>query len=160
MTEEWRKIQGYDKYEVSNLGQVRRGGRVLKPFVFPDKKTSYLRVSLSKDGVQTVYQIHRLIALAFLPNPDNKPTVNHRDHNGLNNSLENLEWATHSEQRLHSPRPVGVSNTRHIYQNKSGSWYIQFKKQGKTIYTDTFPTLPEAVEARDNYTLLLDGRTG
>jgi len=160
MTEEWRKIEGYDKYEVSNLGQVRRGGRVLKPYVKPGNTTSYNLIYLCKDGVRIHKQVHRLVALAFLPNPENKTTVNHKDHDGLNNSVDNLEWATSQEQNLYSPPPIGKSGQRYIGLTNSNSYQVRITRNCSVVYNKTFPTLPEAVKARDNYTLLLDGRTG
>jgi hypothetical protein len=150
MTEEWRKIQGYEEYEVSNLGQVRRGQRVLKPVARPGKKTSYYHLALCKDSVKRSFYIHRLVALAFLPNPENKTTVNHRDHNGLNNCLDNLEWATYQEQNLHSPHPPGISGHLNIRQ-RCGSYQVVIQRTRKTIFNKTFPTLPEAIKARDDF---------
>ena len=101
MQEEWRKIQGQE-YEVSNFGRVRsltrklwngcgffvKEGKILKPRPLP---TGYLRVNLSHDKT---YYIHRLVAEAFISNPDNLPQVNHKDENKQNNSVDNLEWCT------------------------------------------------------------------
>lgn len=92
-------------YEVSNLGNVRslsRGktiGRILKQVT---RFRNYRAVSLSKDNKKTSYNIHRLVATAFLSNPENKKTVNHKDGNAANNRVENLEWATYSENERHS----------------------------------------------------------
>ena len=107
--EEWREIKGYEGlYEVSNLGRVRRldgivntdiknvskrflKGRILKPST---NSNGYYRVILSKDSKTKMHFIHRLVAVAFLPNPDNLPCVNHKDENPKNNSVWNLEWCT------------------------------------------------------------------
>lgn len=146
MTEEWRKIQGYDRYEVSNLGQVRRENKVSQC-----SHNGYYRVSLWKEGVKTNMYVHRLVALTFLPNPDAKPTVNHKDHNRKNNSLDNLEWATYQEQSLHSPSPLGVSGCRNIHPTKEGSWVVQIQRNRQSIFTKTFLTLSEAIKARDDF---------
>ncbi len=107
MIEEWRTIEGYeDKYEVSNLGRVRSlhsyGGntcRVMKP----GKRTDgYLHVRLSKNGVVKQFLVHRLVAKAFIPNPNNLEMVNHKDENKVNNCVENLEWCTRSYNQIYS----------------------------------------------------------
>ena len=94
MTEEFRDVPGYEGvYEVSNLGRVKNieTGRILKPF----KDTNgYLILKLSKDGTRRTVKVHRLVALAFLPNPQNLPQVNHKDENKTNNAVSNLEWCT------------------------------------------------------------------
>ena len=59
-------------------------------------------VATSFDGVRVNLYIHRAIALAFIPNPENKPCINHKDGNKLNNSIDNLEWCTHQENMIHA----------------------------------------------------------
>lgn len=97
---EWRDIEGYEGiYEVSCTGLVRRAGRVLKNNVCTN---NYLSVSLSREGKVTPHRVHRLVAKAFLSNPENKPHVNHKDSNRQNNNVDNLEWVTVSENMKHS----------------------------------------------------------
>jgi len=112
MTEIFKDIKGYEKlYQVSNLGNIKslpKGDgngnreRLLKPEVLQYDHTSYNRVTLSKEGNTKRFQVHQLVAQAFIPNPDNKPHVNHIDNNGLNNSVDNLEWCTAEENMAHS----------------------------------------------------------
>lgn len=97
--ERWKKIRN-TTYEVSNLGRVRtKEGNIKK--LFEDNK-GYMRLQLYVNGKRINKRVHRLVAEAFIPNPDNKPTVNHKDGNKKNNSVENLEWATYSENQYHS----------------------------------------------------------
>lgn len=72
----------------------------LKPIV--NKKTGYVSHTLGFNKKQTTYYVHRIVAQAFIPNPDNKPCINHKDGNKQNNCVENLEWCTYSENHKHS----------------------------------------------------------
>jgi hypothetical protein len=102
----WKTIDGFDKYEVSSFGNVRNKttGRILKP----SAKGCYYSVCLSKGKTKT-FSIHQLVAKAFIPNPENKSQVNHKDKNGLNNKLSNLELNTNKENSIH--RSYGVKQT-------------------------------------------------
>lgn len=96
----WRDIPNYEgKYQVSNTGKVRnlnywRTGET-KVIKQTTDKLGYKRVNLCKDGKCTTYLVHRLVALAFIPNPNNYPIINHKDENPSNNYYKNLEWCTH-----------------------------------------------------------------
>jgi hypothetical protein len=119
MQEIWKPIFGYEGiYEVSNLGNIRSldridfAGRHLKGKLFSTTaKESYVTVRLSKNGNITTFRIHQLVAEAFIPNPDGKPCVNHKDGNKQNNTAENLEWCTHSENNRHAFR-TGLSKPK------------------------------------------------
>lgn len=91
----WKNIEGYEEYQISTHGNVKslRFGkeRILKPAT---NKKGYLRVILSKQGKLKGYLIHRLVAEAFIDNPNNYQQVNHRDEDKANNYIENLEWCT------------------------------------------------------------------
>jgi hypothetical protein len=107
-TEQWKMIEGFDLYEVSNTGKIRtkdrvvnngvgtfvRKGKALKP---ADNGKGYLKLVLKQDGRSKKAYVHRLVADAFIPNPENKPCVNHIDNDPSNNHVENLEWCTHQE---------------------------------------------------------------
>lgn len=95
--EEWRPIVGYEGlYEVSNLGRVRsfKWGREEIRKLHITKK-GYLEVGLCKEGKQKMFKVHRLVAQAFIPNPEGLPVINHRDENPKNNKVDNLEWCTY-----------------------------------------------------------------
>ena len=114
MKELWKPCATYsDRYEVSNLGRVRslymatsQGVKLRdKPKIlkqYPHHKNGYMNVILRKDGSKKTRGVHRLVAKAFLPNPENKPQVNHIDSDKTNNDFRNLEWATRSENMSHS----------------------------------------------------------
>lgn len=96
MTEYWKDINDYEGlYQVSNLGNVRstKTGRVLKPA--KNYKGGYLQVVLYKNGRVKHFLVHRLVAEAFIPNPNNLPCINHKDEDKTMNIVENLEWCTH-----------------------------------------------------------------
>lgn len=119
MVEVWKDIKDFEGlYQVSNLGRVRSLDRTvyqINPrsgnyFTFNYKgkilkqmnMSGYLVVSLSKDNIKNKYKIHRLVALSFLSNPENKREVNHIDGDKFNNNLSNLEWATSRENQIHA----------------------------------------------------------
>ena len=94
-------IKGYEGlYEISKNGKVLSFKR--RPAILKQYKGRYYKVGLTKDGIQKHFFVHRLLAIAFIPNPHNKPYVNHIDGNKLNNSLDNLEWCTASENAIHA----------------------------------------------------------
>lgn len=103
MGEEWRSVN--EMYEVSNKGRVRsldgvdKAGRVHKGRILRQRTTPRGYAALQMHGKD--FLVHRLVAQAFIPNPENKPQVNHIDGNKLNNNVENLEWATSSENNKH-----------------------------------------------------------
>jgi hypothetical protein len=106
MNEElWKPVLGYvGRYEVSTLGRVRsllRGGRILKPRA---QEEDYCFVALYNDGIRADVRVHRIVALAFIPNPENKPEVNHDDGDRQNNAISNLFWATSLENNQHAAR--------------------------------------------------------
>lgn len=90
----WKTIEGYvGLYEVSSTGLIRseKTQKLNKPHI---NHKGYYKVTLSNCGTKKNFRIHRLVAIAFIPNPENKPEVNHKDLNKLNNNVENLEWVT------------------------------------------------------------------
>lgn len=111
--EVWKDISGYEGfYKVSNLGRVMslKNARVL---IEQNNGTGYMRVALSKNGVTKAIYIHRLVAMAFCENPQNKPCVNHIDYDRRNNAASNLEWCTPKENTSHS--------IEHFYGQKNSS---------------------------------------
>lgn len=90
------KVKGYAGYEVSNLGNIRSvyTGKIMKAHTV---RGEYLQIGLTQNGKQKNFMVHRLVAEAFLPNPENKPCVDHIDTIRTNNVVTNLRWVTHKE---------------------------------------------------------------
>ena len=129
MEEIWKPIEGYEEfYEVSNLGRIKcleryvpipnpKFGTVgyrtyperIKPCVI--NKQGYRQVTLSKNAKSHTLRVHRLVALAFIPNPLNKPYINHIDGNKTNNCVDNLEWCTASENNWHASLVLGIDRS-------------------------------------------------
>lgn len=130
--EKWKPIDGYNGYEVSSLGRVRsyrkRNSKELysTPHILAFKKCKthckeYLSVGLMRDNRRESISVHRLVAMSFIPNPENKPQVHHIDNNEQNNNLENLEWATNSENQLAREDIERPSGYKFVYKNR-GTW--------------------------------------
>ena len=106
------KIEGFDNYEVSNLGKVRniKSGRIHKPWL---DRGGYLRHYLCGHNKNKWMFLHRIVATAFIDNPEEKPCVNHIDENKLNNNFSNLEWCTVKENIIYSTR-TKMSSEKHF----------------------------------------------
>ena len=115
MSEQWREISGRDgDYEVSNQGRVKSHKRK-KPCILRHDmdRFGYHRVVLYENGERRKYQVHRLVAEAFIgPAPSNKHEINHADGCKDHNSADNLEWTTSSENKLHAERMGLVDRVR------------------------------------------------
>jgi hypothetical protein len=97
----WKDIVDYEGlYQVSNLGRVRNSKGQIRKFRIDSK--GYPQVRLSKNGKYQDVFIHKMVAVAFISNPDNKETVNHKDGDKMNWSIDNLEWATTLENTQHA----------------------------------------------------------
>lgn len=125
----WKQIKGYEIiYKISNNGTVERvGGSVtrLNHFLYvpakvmlpKDNGKGYLRIKLTKNGKEKRVMLHRLIAESFIPNPENKPQVNHINGIKTDNKIENLEWVTHLENIRHSIK-IGTFHKNHPNKKK------------------------------------------
>ena len=139
-SEEWRDIKGFEGlYQVSNLGRVKslpkytyskgypqlRKERILNPRG-TGRTRKYLAVKFN-DGHQ--YKVHRLVAEAFIPNPDNLPLINHKDENPLNNRVDNLEWCTNAYNVKYSAKPLSEEHRDRIRQAHIGKHHTEEHKQ-------------------------------
>lgn len=153
MEEIWKEIPNYEGYfEVSTLGNFRSKDRIIKykqsgTRNYPGKslkvevmQDGYSRIVLMKEGVKKRYMCHRLVAETYIPNPDNKPYVNHIDGNRSNNCVENLEWCTQSENERHSVDVLGKSMKGKSMKGKTAP------KAVRCIENDTiYKSMSEAV---------------
>lgn len=157
--EVWKEIKGFETlYEVSNTGKVRSverrveqknrfgttsihvyKGQLLKPI---ETEKRYLRVRLSKNGEEKYYQVHRLVAEAFLPNPHNYPIINHKNEDKTDNRVENLEWCTYEYNNTYHDRHIKAGEK--LFNNDSLSKKVlQFYLNGD--FKSEYPSISEAV---------------
>lgn len=149
--EKWRSIEGYEGlYLVSNMGKIKSVKPYTKGGIYSGKQrretilktgingSGYFVVSLYKKLVKKTFILHRVVALTFIPNPENKPQVNHKNGNKLDNRVENLEWNTISENQKHSFR-IGIRKPSITMAGRSGEKsptskrVNQFDKEGKLV---------------------------
>jgi len=147
--EEYKTIDDFENYEVSNLGNVRnkKTGRILKQRF---DKYGYCRVNLYNDKKMTVKKIHQIVANAFIENPENKPIIDHIDGDKLNNNVENLRFATNIENSHNSKIPKNnTSSVKGVSFNKRDKkWISYIKIDGIRVHLGSFDNLTEAKKAR------------
>lgn len=126
----FKEIPNYEEYLISNIGRVysKKNNKFVKCWI---SNKGYYSVSLCKNGKKKNFLVHRLIAQAFIPNPNNLPMINHKDENSLNNNINNLEWCT---------AKYNVNYGTAIQRRKS-------KYTKKVICIETNIIYPSAVEA-------------
>lgn len=148
----WKPIKGYEGvYEVSNFGRVRSldrkvlfhgtrsafKGRILKT----STSKGYKILSLAKDGFIRTKSVHRLVAEAFLPNPNNYPQINHKDEDKTNNHVENLEWCTAKYNTSYGNGCIMRGLNQRNHPNKS-KYTAMYTKNG--VFIDLYPSASEA----------------
>lgn len=120
MEEIWKIIQGYPNYQISNMGNVKSlkfgKEKILKP---KKDKYGYKRINLSEQGKVKNYLVHRLVAEAFIENPNNLPQVNHKDEDKTNNCVSNLEFCTAVYNSNYGTRNQRMVDSCTNHQNKS-----------------------------------------
>ncbi|MCP4985412.1 MAG: hypothetical protein GY928_04865 [Colwellia sp.] len=153
-TEEWENVEGSNGYySVSNKGRVRSNTRIILDYKGQSRKlegkiinggitlAGYRQVSLSFNKCIKPYFVHRLTLSSFVPNIENKPQVNHKDGNKLNNTLSNLEWCTCSENTKHAfdnklATAKGERNGRHKLKNQEVLQIKAMLIDGKLTHSD------------------------
>ena len=150
MSEEiWKDIEGYEGiYQVSSFGRVRSLDRYIQPYTHfcrgrilkPRKRPTYLSVKLSNEGILKCMYVHRLVAHAFIPNPNNLSDINHKDEDKTNNRVDNLEWCTHKYNINYGTAKERIRNSM---PNKKV--VIQMSLQGEFIAE--YPSVTDAAKA-------------
>ncbi len=143
------EIQGYPNYLIYPDGRVWSKPRHrVKGKYLParDNGRGYLRVKLSNDGIVKNIRVHRLVASHYIPNPENKPEINHIDGDKTNNSIENLEWVTRIEnlnrfKKVHKNNKLGIKNI-----SRQGKGFVYSKTNYGENHKKYFETLEEAIE--------------
>ncbi len=147
--EEFKIIDNYDNYEVSSQGNVRNSKtkRILKPSL---NRGGYLQIVLCKNSKLKTLPVHRLTAIAFIPNPENKINIDHIDNNRLNNNVDNLRWATTQENAWN--RQITCKNKSGVkgisFDKRYQKWRSRMTIDGHDIHLGYFETIEEATEAR------------
>lgn len=120
----WKNIKGYTNYMVSNMGRMKSLKRMVvrnnnRPLLVEEKilkpsvnKKGYLFICLRNNGKLKYFRLHRLVAEAFISNPNNYPCVNHKDENKQNNCVENLEWCTVKYNNIYNGRQKRIAAKR------------------------------------------------
>ena len=148
MQEEYKTITDFENYEVSNLGNVRniKTKKLLKPRI----DSGYHRVHLYILGKISTKLVHRLVACTFLDNPEDKPCVDHKDNNRLNNNLSNLRFATRSENNQNSS--ISSNNTSGhkgvLFEPCSQTWQARITIDGLRINLGYYKNKDDAILAR------------
>lgn len=149
MEEIWKQIENYENYSVSTFGQVRNDttGKILKGSINGGGR---LHFGLCKNGITYKRNLHRLVAIAFIENPEGKPEVDHIDNNPLNNKIENLRWATSKENcRNRQNRIDNKSGIKGVSWDKSRQKWCAFIQIDEiNIHLGRYNTIEEATLAR------------
>jgi hypothetical protein len=141
-----REITNYPNYLITDCGKVFSNhiNRFLKPSI----KTGYESVLLSNPNGSKRFCIHRLVAIHFIPNPDNRPAVDHIDRNKLNNDVSNLRWCSNQQNSFNTSKQANKTSLYiGVSLNRSGSYSSAIKLNGKKITIGSFPTQEEASDA-------------
>jgi hypothetical protein len=165
----WKDIQGYEGlYQVSSLGKVKSIDRYVKHnsgskmliksvVMHPSISCGYKRISLCKEGKYKSFQVHRLLAIEFIPNPKNKPCINHKDGIKLNNDLSNLEWNTYAENNQHAYNKglkIGASIGKNGILNPTSKVVLQLDNDTGEILNKFYGTHEAARELNLEFSLI------
>lgn len=149
MEEIWKPITDFENYFVSNLGNLKNNitGKILRQNI----KDGYANIVIKNNNIKKCFKVHRLVAIAFIENPENKSDVNHKDKNKINNYVSNLEWMTRKENNIHRCKDVIIiaaarnksisridNNNNQILQKydsiKDASEWIVYNNYGKNLH--------------------------
>jgi hypothetical protein len=138
-----------DEHEISTEGEIRnKRGMILKQYLHKDR--GYMQITLTMNSKRVQHYPHRLVATAFLPNPDNLRDVDHINRDKTDNRVENLRWATHSDNCMNKVcRVESKSKEKNIYARADGMFIVKKMVNGKRLYLGIYDNLEDAIAARD-----------
>jgi hypothetical protein len=151
MEEVWKVIKDYEDYQVSNLGRIKScklGKEKIRAFSYDSK--GYVGITLCKEGKSKTHKVHRLVAYAFIPNPDNLPQVDHINRVKTDNRVENIRWVSQSDNQVNTKDRINSTGHRNISVSKSG-FYVQIRRNCSSLLSKYCSTLEQAVEERDKF---------
>lgn len=141
------EVIDYPNYKIYPDGKVwsQRNNKFLAPAI---NEKGYYVYNLCNEGQRKIFKIHKLVAIHYIPNPDNLNEVDHIDRDKANNNVENLRWVTRRENNHNK-----FNNNEHIniQLRIHGTYRVQIKHQKKFIYDKSFKILEEAIIARDAF---------
>ena len=149
-----KPIDNFPNYKIDTNGKIyNKFNKVLKGYIHKDGNTSYRVFGLYKDKKNHTLRLHRLLAITFIPNPNNHPNVDHIDGNGLNNHLDNLRWSSNSQNQQNQEvrknnKSTGIKNISYYSKNKL---YRFAKTYNKKRYRKWFKTIEEAIEYKNEW---------
>ena len=156
-TETYANVVNFSNYQVSNFGNVKNviTGRILKQ----NLRGGYLSVGMTCDGDRSMKTIHRLVAIAFLPNPENKICVDHISRDKTNNHISNLRWATSTENQqnvsIRLDNSSGITGVN--FDKLTQKWRARITADGGRINLGLFQRIEDANVARENAEILYFG---
>ena len=143
--EEFKRIEGYDNYIVSNFGNIKNN-KTNKIMKLQNHIQGYKQIGLTKNGKQKYFLIHRLVGKAFLENFDNKPVIDHIDENKSNNNIKNLRWATNQENQRNQGKYINnTTGYKGVSFDKHANKYVaHININGKIKHLGYYETAEEA----------------
>lgn len=145
LMENWKPVANYEEYDVSDCGNVRRKGRLLKPWII---NSGYYVVSLCKNSKKSNFTVHSLVANAFLEKTNSE--IDHVDRNKLNNNVSNLRWVRRAENNWNTGWRSTNTGLKHINVTDAGNYRVCIQRKNCTLHwTKTFKQLQDAISYRD-----------
>ena len=150
--EQWRTISGFPNYQISNIGRVIliKSGKILKSRA---NTHGYQIIGLTSNYKQTMCQIHRLVALEFIENIENKPCVDHVDRNRVNNNINNLRWVTHQQNNMNSTKSTNNKSSQYrgvCWDKRGKKWESKINLNHTKIFIGYFADEKDAARAYNN----------
>lgn len=150
----WKEIEDYPKFRISSSGQVQNIKKgTIRKLGYSGRDRQYRNVRFIKNKKSKWFSVHRLVAIHFIPNPENKPQVDHIDHNKSNNCICNLRWVDNQKNQLNSTiQENNTSGHKNICWHKvRNKWLLSIGINGGNKYLGLFDCLEIAIDFRNWY---------